>query len=133
MSESTWTWGSIRAAAESGHHPGTDDSLDPEPFRMQELHQQAVEAANVSGALLSVEQLRQQLRVRLAQGSLPIVGGVYKTHRGTGRPCIVCRRAVDAAEAQCEVDGVGVVMIAHEACYMLWREESVSSLAPSKP
>jgi hypothetical protein len=45
----------------------------------------------------------------------------------------VCRRTVEAAEAQCEVDGVGVVMIAHEACYMLWREGSVSSLAPRQP
>ena len=80
-------------------------------------------------SLLSVEQLRQQVRVRLAQGRLPIAGGVYRTHRGTGRPCVVCRRAVAAAEAQCEVDGVG----AHEACYMLWREESVLFLTPRRP
>ena len=84
-------------------------------------------------SLLSVEQLRQQVRVRLAQGRLPTVGGVYKTHRGTGRPCVVCRRAVEAAEAQCEVDGVGVVLIAHEACYTLWREESVLFLTPRRP
>jgi hypothetical protein len=83
--------------------------------------------------LLSVEQLRQQLHVRLAQGSLPIADGVYKTHRGTGRPCVVCRRAVEAAEAQCEVGGVGAVLTAHEVCYMLWREESLSSLAPRRP
>jgi hypothetical protein len=45
----------------------------------------------------------------------------------------VCRRAVGAAEQQCEVDGVGVVLIAHEACYMLWREESVSAMGPRRP
>ena len=84
-------------------------------------------------SLLSSDQLRQQIHVRLAQGRLPIAGGVYKTDRGTGRPCIVCRRAVGAAEAQCEIDGVGVVMIAHETCYMLWREETVSSLGPKRP
>jgi hypothetical protein len=84
-------------------------------------------------SLLSSDQLRQQIHVRLAQGRLPIAGGVYKTHRGTGRPCVVCRRAVGAAEPQCEVDGVGVVLIAHETCYMLWREESMSSLAPTRP
>ena len=84
-------------------------------------------------SLLSSDQLRQQIHVRLAQGRLPSAGGIYKTHRGTGRPCIVCRRAVGAAEQQCEVDGVGVVLVAHEACYVLWREESVSSLAPRRP
>ena len=87
----------------------------------------------MSTSLLSGEQLRQQIRVRLAQERLPIASGVYKTLRGTGRPCIVCRRAVEGAEAQCEIDGVGVVMVSHEACYMLWREESVSSLGPRRP
>ncbi len=86
----------------------------------------------MSSSLLSVEQLRQQVHVRLSQGTLPIAYGVYKTHRGTGRPCIVCRRAVEATEAQYEVDGVGVVMIAHEPCYTLWREESLSSLGPRR-
>ena len=75
--------------------------------------------------LLSTEQLRQQIRVRLAQGRLPAVAGVYKSHRGTGRPCMVCRRAIGAPEVECETDGAGVVLIAHEACYVLWREESV--------
>lgn len=84
-------------------------------------------------SLLSSDQLRQQLRVRLTQERLPIAGGIYKTHRGTGRPCIVCRRSVGAAEPQYEVDGVGEVLIAHETCYALWREESVSSLAPRRP
>jgi hypothetical protein len=36
----------------------------------------------------------------------------------------VCRRAIEAAEVERELDGVGVVLIAHEACYVLWREES---------
>ena len=87
----------------------------------------------MSTSLLSEEQLRQQLHVRLAQGGLPIAYGVYKTHRGTGRPCVVCRRAIEAGEPQFEVDGVGVVLLAHGACYVLWREESVSSLGPRRP
>ncbi len=77
-------------------------------------------------SLLSSEQLRQQIRIRLAQGPLPVVDGMYKTHRGTGRPCIVCRRSIERPEVEREADGVGVVLIAHEACYILWREESVS-------
>ena len=36
----------------------------------------------------------------------------------------VCRRAIDPTEVERELDGVAVVLIAHEACYVLWREES---------
>ena len=78
---------------------------------------------------LSQEQLRQQIRVRLAHGRLPVLDGVYKTHRGTGRPCIVCRHVIEPNQVECEVDGLGLVLIAHETCYMLWREESVARCA----
>ena len=74
---------------------------------------------------LSEEQLRQQIRVRLAQERLLPVGGAYKTHKGTGRPCIVCRREIAPTEMEHEADGPGIVLIAHEACYGFWREESV--------
>ncbi len=44
-------------------------------------------------SLLSAEQLKQQIRLRLADGRLPAIRvGLYKTHRGTGRPCLVCHR-----------------------------------------
>lgn len=68
--------------------------------------------------------LRRQVRARLSEGRLPYVDGVSKSHRGTGRPCIVCRSAIEPAEVERELDGVGVTLIAHEACYVLWREES---------
>jgi len=75
---------------------------------------------------LSEEQLRQQIRVRLAQGRLlRLVSGAYKTHKGTGRPCIVCRREIAPSELEHEADGPGIVLIAHAACYGFWREESV--------
>jgi len=83
--------------------------------------------------LLSEGQLRHQLRVRLAEGRLPLARRVYRTQRGIGRPCIVCRRAVMSPDAQHEVSSTGGVIIAHEACYMLWREESVSSQAQKQP
>lgn len=70
------------------------------------------------------DELRRQIRARLSERRLPAVDGVSKSHRGTGRPCIVCRRAIDATEVECELDGVGVTLIAHEACSVLWREES---------
>jgi hypothetical protein len=78
---------------------------------------------------LSEDQLKQQVRVRLAHGHLPVINGVSKSHRGTGRPCIVCRRAIEPPEVERELDGVGVILIAHEACYVLWHEESVARRA----
>jgi hypothetical protein len=84
-------------------------------------------------SLLSPEQLSQQIRVRLAQERLPGANGVYKTRRGTSPPCIICRRAIDATDVAFEVADAGAVLTAHEACYMLWREQSVSSLAPMRP
>ena len=84
-------------------------------------------------SLLSPEQLSQQIRVRLAQERLPGANGVYKTRRGTSPPCIICRRAIDATDVAFEVADAGAVLTAHEACYVLWREQSVSSLAPRRP
>ena len=71
------------------------------------------------------DDLRRQVRARLSEGRLPAINGVSKSHRGTGRPCIVCRREVEPVEVERELDGPGVVLIAHEACYVIWREESV--------
>jgi hypothetical protein len=71
------------------------------------------------------DELRRQIRARLSEARLPAVDGVSNPHPGTGRPCIVCRRAIEPTEVERQLDGVGIVLIAHEACYMLWREESV--------
>ena len=71
------------------------------------------------------DDLRRQVRVRLSERRLPAINGVSKSHRGTGRPCIVCRRVIESIEVERELDGVSVVLIAHEACYAIWREESV--------
>ena len=56
---------------------------------------------------LSEEQLRQQIRVRLEQARLPVVDGISKSHRGTGRPRIVCRRAIEPTEVERQVQGAG--------------------------
>jgi hypothetical protein len=74
---------------------------------------------------LSDDEVREQVRTRLAEGCLPVVDGLSQSHRGTGRPCIVCRRAVEPTEVEREVTGCsGLVLTAHEACYKPWREES---------
>ena len=72
----------------------------------------------------SDEDLRRQIRARLAENRLPAIAGVSKSHRGSGRPCIVCRRAIESTEVEREVGSAGVVLIAHEVCYKIWREES---------
>lgn len=69
--------------------------------------------------------LRRQVRTRLAEGRLPFPTGVSRSHRGTGRPCVVCRLAIAPADVEREVEGAGVFIFAHEACYKLWRDESV--------
>jgi hypothetical protein len=72
-------------------------------------------------------ELRQQIHARLSEGHLGSVdGSVPKSQRGTGQPCIVCRRAIEPAEVEREVKGAGVCLHAHEACYKLWREGSVA-------
>jgi hypothetical protein len=67
-------------------------------------------------------------------GRLPAIRvGIFKTHRGTGRPCLVSRREIGPNETEYDVDGAGVVLIAHELCYTLWREESVARSQESRP
>jgi len=39
------------------------------------------------------------------------------------------RRAIEPPEVERELDAVDVILIAHEACYVLWREESVARRA----
>ena len=73
----------------------------------------------------SDDELRGQVRARLAEGRLPPIDGVSRSHRGTGRPCIVCRRTIEPIEVEREVTGCsGVVLTAHEVCYKPWRDES---------
>ena len=79
------------------------------------------------------DELRRQIRARLSEARLPAVDGVSNPRPGTGRPCIVCRRAIEPTEVERQFDGVGIVLIAQEACYMLWREESVLFLTSKRP
>jgi hypothetical protein len=75
------------------------------------------------------DELRRQIRARLAEGRLIPVDGVSQSHRGTGRPCIVCRRAITPGEVERQVQGFGVYLFAHEACHRIWREESAAHAA----
>jgi hypothetical protein len=44
----------------------------------------------------------------------------------------VCRRAIEPGEVERELDGVDVVVIACEGCYVMWREESRARRDPSQ-
>ena len=76
--------------------------------------------------LLTEDQLKQQIRVRLTQRRLPAARGPYMSHRGTGRPCIVCRREIESSEIECAVEAEGITCQAHVTCHHLWREVSLA-------
>ena len=82
--------------------------------------------------LLSEEQLKQQIRIRLTQGRLPAARGPYMSHRGTGRPCLLCRREIESSEIECEVAAVGITCHAHVTCHHLWREVSLGARAEAR-
>ena len=75
---------------------------------------------------IAAEELRRQVRARLSADRLPSVDGISTSRRGTGRPCVVCRRAIESSQVEREVQGAGVFLYAHEECYKVWREESVA-------
>jgi hypothetical protein len=70
--------------------------------------------------------LRLHVRARLSKRDLFPATGIASVRRGTGRPCIVCNLPIDSPTLEREVDGPGVVGLAHPACYTIWREESMA-------
>jgi len=86
------------------------------------VREQARAAAQWGAFCAADDALRRRI-ARLSENPLPPIYRVSKSHRGTGRPCIVCREAIAPTDVEREV-GVGIVMRAHEACYKVWREES---------
>ncbi len=78
------------------------------------------------GSGASENELRRQIRTRLSEARLPAVDGVWKSQPGTGRPCIVCRRPIEPIQVERQVDGVGIALIAHEACYTLCVKDQTS-------
>jgi hypothetical protein len=79
------------------------------------------------------EEFRQQVRQRLADGRLFPASGVSTLRRGTGRPCIVCGKAItDTQEHEVEGERVAPVALAHPDCYRVWREESRRMQPPQR-
>ena len=82
-------------------------------------------APSAGGSAATDDELRGQIRARLSEARLPAVDGVSRSSRGTGRTCVVCGRAIAPTEVERQAGGLGVFLYAHEACYKLWRDESV--------
>ena len=96
-------------------------------------HEQARAAAQWEASCASDDALKRLIRAQLSEGRLGSVNGVSRSRRGTGRPCIVCRRTIGPTKVEREVEGQGVLWHAHEACYKPWREESVALRAADRP
>ncbi len=76
------------------------------------------------------EELRTLLRTQLSTRALFPATGISSIRRGTGRPCHVCNHPIDSPTLEREVEGPGVVVAAHPACYAIWREESAALRQP---
>ena len=87
-------------------------------------------APTAGGSAATDDELRGRICARLSEARLPAVDGGSRSSRGTGRPCVVCGRAIEPTEVERQAGGLGVFLYAHEACYKLWREESVVFRAP---
>ena len=66
-------------------------------------------------ALLQSPLLSHQLVVSAVMARLQLCERSWL--RCTGRPCIMCRRAIEPVEAEREVGAAGVFLHAHEVCY----------------
>jgi hypothetical protein len=130
--------GSTRQGGNDGQL-GRDQSRDVEVWRplnhqigsesvVREQGRAAVQWQTACGA---DDALRRRI-ARLSEDPLPLIHGVSRSRRGTGRPGIVCREVIAATDVEREV-GVGMIMHAHEACYKLWREESKRDASPRRP
>ena len=68
--------------------------------------------------------LRERIRARLLTGELFWASGDSHVRRGTGRPCAVCGQGIAREGIERQVTGPRDTRsaIAHEECWLLWRE-----------
>ncbi len=69
--------------------------------------------------------LRQAVRARLSKRELFAATGISSIRRGTGRRCVVCGLPIVSPMLEREVEGPGIVALAHPDCCAIWREESL--------
>jgi hypothetical protein len=78
------------------------------------------------------DDLRRGVRARLSEGKLFSATGMSSIRRGTGRPCSVCGRSIDSPTLEREVEGSGVLGLAHSLCHTMWRAESALLKRPTR-
>jgi hypothetical protein len=70
------------------------------------------------------ENLREQVRRRLATNELFLVSRKGRAKRGSGNSCGVCGAVVGTTEVQYTVCGPTSSVVVHLGCYLVWRQES---------
>jgi hypothetical protein len=78
------------------------------------------------------DDLRRGVRARLSERTLFSATGMSSIRRGTGRPCDVCGHSIDSPTLEREVEGAGVLGLAHPLCYTMWRAESALLKRPTR-
>lgn len=83
-------------------------------------------AFGLSGASAAPDDsaLRERVRARLLTGELFWASGDSHVRRGTGRPCYVCDKPIGREGIERQVTGPRNTRsaIAHEECWLLWRD-----------
>jgi hypothetical protein len=74
--------------------------------------------------------LRRTIREVLAAGLLPLARLGSVVRRGIGQPCFICNQEIVPSELEREVQlAPRRSVMLHGPCYLLWRVETLSSLA----
>jgi hypothetical protein len=80
------------------------------------------------------DELRQRVRRALTSGALFRVDRKSRVGRGSGKLCAVCTSAIAEGDIEYEVPGgVTGTVVAHLACYLVWRQESEAARPRESP
>jgi hypothetical protein len=97
----------------------------PDEARLREQARAVVQNGKLPAMIPALDaDLRQDVRARLSKRELFAATGISSIRRGTGRRCLVCGLPIQFPTLEREVEGPGIVGLAHPDCYALWREES---------
>jgi hypothetical protein len=78
----------------------------------------------IGGGSDASEVIRQRVREGLLSGALPPVDGSRSwAGRGTGRTCRICIEPIGPEQIEHEVEVPDSVLV-HQACLIIWRDES---------
>jgi hypothetical protein len=70
------------------------------------------------------DSLREQVRRRFATKELFLISRRGRAEPASGNACVVCALVIDTSGVQYAVRGPTSRVVAHVACYLVWRQES---------